>query len=236
MTAPRCSPDQARLGDSTWTELAVVPSSRRLLAVPIGSCEQHGPHLPLDTDTRIAGAVAAGLSAAIPLVMVAPALAITASGEHQGFAGTLSIGSAALEMVLIELVRSAQWSAGVIFVNGHGGNAAAVTAAVDVLNKEGRRVLSWWPRIQGGDAHAGRTETSLMMAIAPANVRVHAIEPGRSEPLPTLMATLRAKGVAAISPNGVLGDPRGASASEGAELLATLVADVIMQVNAWIAQ
>jgi creatinine amidohydrolase len=169
-------------------------------------------------------------------VIVAPPLAITASGEHQGFAGTLSIGSAALEMVLIELVRSAQWSARVIFVNGHGGNSAAVTAAVDALNKEGRPVLSWWPRVRDGDAHAGRTETSLMMAIAPESVRVDAIEPGCIEPLRTLMPTLRAKGLAAVSPNGVLGDPRGANATEGADVLATLVADAVMCVNAWIDQ
>ena len=62
------------------------------MALPLGSLEQHGPHLPLDTDTRIAGAVAAGLAERLEWVAVAPALAYGASGEHADFPGTLLVG------------------------------------------------------------------------------------------------------------------------------------------------
>lgn len=222
-----------RLGDSTWTALGAPGTVPPILAVPIGSCEQHGPHLPLDTDTLIATAIASGLSAADPRVMVTPPLAITASGEHQGFAGTLSIGSAVVELVLLELVRSADWSQGVVLVNGHGGNAVAVHRAVATLTAEGRRVLSWWPRIAGADAHAGRTETSLLLAIAPDAVRLDAAVAGNTAPIAELLPAMTAAGVGAVSANGVLGNPAGATAAEGAALFDALVADVVERVRAW---
>jgi creatinine amidohydrolase len=74
-----------------------VAAERPVVAIPVGSCEQHGPHLPLGTDTMIAGALAERLAErrrAVP-VLVGPALSVTSSGEHAGFAGTLSIGAAA---------------------------------------------------------------------------------------------------------------------------------------------
>ncbi len=221
------------LADATWTDLAERSQLPTVLALPIGSCEQHGPHLPLDTDTRIANAVATALATARPRVLIAPPLGITASGEHKGFAGTLSIGTAALEMVLIELVRSADWAAGIVFVNGHGGNLAAVNAATEILNREGRHVLPWWPRIDDGDAHAGRTETSLMLAIAPEMVHLDEASPGRIDPLPEILPALRSGGVAAVSPSGVLGDPTGATADEGALLLRQLAQDLIRCFDAW---
>lgn len=224
-----------RLGDSTWTELDGAPDQRPILAVPIGSCEQHGPHLPLDTDTRIAVALAEGLAATDPRVLVTPPIGITASGEHQGFPGTLSIGTAATELVLVELVRSADWAYGVVFVNGHGGNIDAVRAAAAVSSAEGRRVLAWWPRLRGGDAHAGRTETSLMLAIAPKVVRTDLAQPGVTTAIPALVDELRRGGVAAVSPNGVLGDPTGATAADGVDMLGQLVADLAAQVRQWAA-
>ena len=228
------------LGNATWTDMATTATTaatasvRPILAVPIGSCEQHGPHLPLDTDTRIACAVATGLAATVPKVVVTPPIGISASGEHAGFAGTLSIGTTALEMVLVELARSADWSAGVVFVNGHGGNHTSVLAATAILVAEGRNVLAWSPSTAGGDAHAGRTETSLMLSIAADTVRVGAAQPGRTEPLGELLPLLRRSGVAHVSPNGVLGDPTGATAQEGAALLAALVDDLVARVTAWL--
>ena len=70
------------------------------MIVPVGSLEQHGPHLPLDTDARIAAAVARRAAGGDPALLLAPPLAYGASGEHQGFPGTLSIGHEALRAVL----------------------------------------------------------------------------------------------------------------------------------------
>jgi creatinine amidohydrolase len=195
------------------------------LLIPVGSVEQHGPHLPLDTDTRIAVAVAERVAARLRGLLVAPPVAYGASGEHRGVPGTISCGTDALHLLLVELGRSADLFAGVVFVNGHGGNHDAVSRAVTTLTGEQRRALAWSPRIPGGDAHAGRTETSLLLALAPEVVRLDAAEAGNTSPLAELLPRLRTEGVAAVSSNGVLGDPAGASAAEGSTTLGALVDD-----------
>jgi mycofactocin system creatininase family protein len=192
--------------------------------VPLGSLEQHGPHLPLDTDTRIAVAVAAAAAAGREGVAVAPPVTFGSSGEHAGFPGSLSIGTRALIEVLVELGRDAarDWEA-VLLVNGHGGNYDAVSAAVDRLRVEGRRCDAFHAGLASGDAHAGRTETGLMLHLEPGAVRVDLVEAGETRPLGELIERLRHDGVRSVSPNGVLGDPRGATAKEGARLFAELV-------------
>jgi mycofactocin precursor peptide peptidase len=204
-----------------------------VLAVPLGSLEQHGPHLPLDTDTRIAEAIAGGLAACCDGVTVAPAVAYGASGEHADFPGTLLIGHQVLTDMLVELVRSARrWFGGVVFVNAHGGNEEALVAVQRRCAGEGDDVLVWRAMTPpGGDAHAGRTETSLLLAISPEVVRLELAEPGRTEPIATLLPLLRTQGVRPVSSNGVLGDPTGASIEEGRALLDALVRDVTRAVS-----
>jgi creatinine amidohydrolase len=158
--------------------------------------------------------------------VVAPAIPYGASGEHAGFPGTLSIGQEALERVVVELVRSADGFAGVVLVSGHGGNAEPLARAVARLTGEGRRVRQWFPRIPDGDAHAGHAETSLLLALDPRAVREDRVEAGATEPLAELMPALRTGGVRAVSANGVLGDPTGASAEEGEQIFDALVADL----------
>ncbi len=211
-----------------------------MLAVPLGSTEQHGPHLPLDTDTRIARALTDGLAARVAGVLAAPALAYGASGEHAGFPGTLSLGSRVLALALVELTRSADATAsGVVFVNGHGGNASALREAVTLLRSEGRRVLAWAPRsalaarvgVPSGDTdlHAGRVETSLMLHLASDLVRLDRAVAG---PSPTLAELVR-RGVRPLSPSGVLGDPSGASPAEGALIFHAYVDDLVAAVLRW---
>ena len=219
------------LAERTWLDLA--DAAPPLVCVPIGSCEQHGPHLPLGTDTLIAEALATELARRRPDTVVGPTLTVTASGEHAGFPGTLSIGTGATADVIVELVRSADWSGGVVLVNGHGGNRDAVDQAVATLTAEDRRVLPWWPHVPDGDAHAGRTETSLVLAVRPDLVRRERAEAGATEPFAALAGQLRADGVRAVSPNGVLGDPRLATGDEGHELLARLSEQLVAAVDAW---
>jgi creatinine amidohydrolase len=209
----------ASRGSSALDELASAGVSGDLLVVPLGATEQHGPHLPLGTDTLIASALASSVADAV----IAPALPYGSSGEHAGFPGTLSIGQAALELVLVELVRSSDFPR-VLFVSAHGGNTEPLAAAVRKLRGEGRAVWAWSPRWKG-DAHAGRIETSLMLALAPELV-ASAREAGNVAPLASLLPRLRSEGVRAVSPNGVLGDPAGACADEGRELLASAIADL----------
>ncbi len=222
-------------GSPTWPEVASTAGDC-LMVVPVGSFEQHGPHLPLDTDTKIATALVDEI-AGLPFVLTAPALAYGASGEHAGFAGTLSIGTDVLADVLVELVRSARDScAAVVLVCAHGGNAEGIRAARDRSAAEGDRVFVWGARVDGGDAHAGRTETSLMLAIAPDEVRTGELRKGVTEPLDTLWPQLREGGVRSVSPSGVLGDPTLATIGEGRQLLAMLADQLTDALESWWAE
>lgn len=221
-----------QLGDATWLEVAATEGAC-VLAVPIGSLEQHGPHLPLDTDTRIAVELATRLSLSRPDVVVAPAVAYGASGEHAAFAGTLLINHAVLADLLVELVRSARDAfAGVVLISAHGGNHEGLALLRERCRVDGDPVLVWAARVPGGDAHAGRTETSLMLAVDPGVVRMELSAAGCTEPLEVILPRLRAEGVRPVSSNGVLGDPRGANAAEGESLLATMTAALTDAVDA----
>ena len=92
------------------------------------------------------------------------------------------------------------------------------------LRYEGRVCRAWHASLPGGDAHAGRTETSIMLTLAPRTVHMTAATIGNTRPIEELMPALQSGGVRAVSPNGVIGDPRGASAAEGRRLLAGLAA------------
>ncbi len=203
------------------------------MALPIGSLEQHGPHLPLDTDTRIAVELGQRLSKARSDIMVAPAVAYGASGEHAGFPGTLLVNHAVLADLLLELIRSARDSfLGVILISAHGGNQQALSLVGERCRSDGEATVIWTAAVPGGDAHAGRTETSLMLAIDPGAVRGELAEAGCTLPLEVLMPRLRAEGVRPISSNGVLGDPQGATAAEGEGLLAAMTDDLVGAVAA----
>lgn len=202
------------------------------LLIPLGATEQHGPHLPLDTDTRIAVAVAEGVAGRLDDVVIAPPVAIGASGEHEGFAGTLSIGTRVLTDVLVEIVRTAGPEfARIVVINAHGGNAYSLRAASATCSTEGRALDVWTVRLPGADAHAGRTETSLMLHLAPALVDSSSAAPGNTEPLDELLPKMIESGVRGVSPTGVLGDPAGASAREGRAILASLIDDAVAQID-----
>jgi creatinine amidohydrolase len=218
------------LAGAAWPDLPEHP----LLLVPLGAVEQHGHHLPLGTDTTVACAVAESAVDVLDGVLLAPALAYGASGEHEGFPGTVSIGTEALTGLLVEYGRSAgRWVGRLVVVNGHGGNLDALRTAVPRLRSEGRDV-AWFPcGVPGADAHAGRTETSLLLHVEPERVRTDRAVAGETTPIAQLLPRLRAEGVRAVSPTGVLGDPAGASAEEGADLLAAMAARLADAVRAW---
>ena len=165
-------------------------------------------------------------------LLVAPVIAYGASGEHQEFPGTVSIGEEALLNVLIEIVRSlSNWAERIIFINGHGGNISSLTRAVTQMNREQHNV-AWVPcAVPGGDAHAGRTETSLMLHLAPDHVELSRAEKGNTTVIEKLMVTIFVKGVRGVSKTGVLGDPTGATAVEGSEIFEALVSNVFNRIN-----
>ena len=206
-----------------------------MLIVPVGSTEQHGPHLPLDTDTRIAAAVADAVVQRIGgSATVAPPVCYGASGEHEGFPGTVSIGTDALRLLLLEYGRSASsWAPRLVFVNGHGGNVQALTGATALLRQEGRDA-GWVPCLAtGADAHAGHTETSVLLHISPDEVHRDEVRPGNTAPLAELMPAMRRGGVAAVSGLGVLGDPTTATAADGERIFAEMVNLCAGRIGRW---
>lgn len=211
-----------------------VPAVATVL-VPVGSLTQHGPHLPLDTDTVIATAVAQGAAAVLNArqrgIVVAPAIAYGSSREHQDFAGTSSIDKETLSTVLVALARSmCSWAKRVVFVNAHSGNVAALTSAVAQLRVEGYDVRWVACTPAGADLHAGRAETSLMLHLHPWDVRLGRLEAGNTDALAASLPAMAEGGVKAVSPHGVLGDPRGATETEGARALAVLVKGLVLAV------
>ncbi len=195
----------SRLANQKWPDLA---NSRPLVVLPLGSCEQHGPHLPLDTDHAVAEAVAgraAALLADDTGLVVAPGQPYGASGEHEGFPGTVSIGHVALYTLIVELGRSVlRWAGRLLVVNGH-----------------------------GGDLHAGHAETSMMLRLRSTAVRAERAVAGPCEPIERLLDRLIAESVRGVSESGVLGDPSGASGQQGEELLAGMAVQLADDIRAW---
>lgn len=211
-----------------------------LAILPVGATEQHGPHLPVETDTLLASATARALEAdravAGAEVILLPPLAFGASGEHQSFAPTVSLGTDALATVLLESGRSiGTWADRILVVNGHGGNVEALRRAMSRLRYEGRDAA--WHACRTAehptDTHAGHAETSLMLHLHPQQVRMDLATIGCTRALPEILPELRAGGVAAVSPSGVLGDPTTATAAEGRRIWELLLADARARLGRW---
>jgi len=231
------------LAEMTWpqVERAVAKGATTVL-LPLGATEQHGPHLPLGTDTFRAAALAAGV-AAMPGNLVAPALPFGCSDEHSGFAGLIGVDHATLAQVIVDCGwRMAAWGVRrLLLLSAHGGNDQALELArgrlhqhasgleVIVLPFSGLRALQAIAAADGitADAvglHAGDGETSEMLALRPDLVRMQRAVAGPSVSMATIMPLLRQRGVQAATANGVLGDPCQASAGRGAAYLAAEVA------------
>ena len=200
--------------------MATTNLSSKIVLLTLGSWEQHGPHLPFDTDTIIINSVVTQAMHDSQInaneFMIAPTVAISASDEHAGFPGTLSTGTEALAQSVVAICRSASWSLGVCIVNGHGGNTDALARISSALTHE-KITHSIWslPSYDGADMHAGHTETSVMLYVAPDKVQTDRIERGTVGDSTALVAQMRTSGVAGVSDNGVLGDPTTATKEHG---------------------
>ena len=223
---------------------AVAARGSALAVLPLGALEQHGPHLPVITDTRIAWelSMAAARRAADDLpVLVLPPLWAGMSEHHLPFGGTISLDYAGLAGVLRGVTRSlrALGFARLMVVNAHGGNDDPLSVACRELAHEfglpvvAARPWSLIPDViaatlerQKGVQHACEAETSVMLALAPELVRAHLLEqaatqgPGAVANRPALS---RFWSFAERAPgSGVRGDPRAGTAEKGRVLVAAM--------------
>lgn len=221
----------------TREEIAELAPSA-LLVLPIGSTEQHGPHLVTGTDAHLATVFserAAEQARRPDDIVVAPTLAYGASHHHLAFGGTLSLGTRTLELVLVDLLESAA-SAGfrrVFVVNTHGGNTATCSVAVaEAARAHGLLAATALttnlvdPASIDGPrhGHAGVFETSLMLALDPDTVRTDKLRPS-----PGGGARARRRGLVVAEPgrweelDGFTDDPQTASAEHGQQALAACI-------------
>jgi creatinine amidohydrolase len=207
--------------------------SRQVAVLPVGSFEQHGPFLPLATDTLVACAVAREIAAAYPVHLLPP-VTISCSHEHAAWPGTVSISSVTLHAVIRDIAASLRRSGvdALVVVNGHGGNYV-LGNVVQESSARGERMALFpaaedWEaaRQRAGvatslltDMHAGEIETSILLHAHPEFVR-----PGyeTSDFVADDRRHLLTLGMSAYTDSGVIGRPSLASAEKGRRLLESL--------------
>lgn len=215
-----------------------------LAILPVGAVEQHGPHLPTDTDVAIAEAVALWASARTGVPVLPPLAYGNSLGHTDAWPGTLSLSPTTLIAVVRELGDWFVRGGGrrLLILNAHFGNDAPLRCAIDHLRTEylGRLYAGLWntwalsPRARaaytadGEDVHANRAETSLLLAIDPGAVgdTSDADDPDRTAGL------VFTHPVSRTSRNGVTGRPSEASAAQGERLLRELGDDFARIVEA----
>ncbi|MET8138674.1 creatininase family protein [Sphaerisporangium sp. NPDC005288] len=219
---------------ATTTEIRDRGAEVALL--PIGSFEQHGPYLPLATDTIVACTIAGELAAAHPVLLLPP-VTVSCSHEHENAAwpGTVSISAATLYAVVRDMAGSLQRSGitRLVLVNGHGGNYVLGNVVQEAAGSGQRMAVfpgaaDWeaaWAAAgletsAWSDMHAGELETSILLHAHPRLVR-----PGyeTGDRLADDRQHLLTLGMAAYTESGVIGRPSLASAGKGKAVLASLV-------------
>lgn len=235
------------LPDLTWQEIHEIKRRTDKVLIPMGSLEQHGPHLPLSTDTIIAFEVAKRVAEKLDIAL-APPMGFGFSIEHMDFLGTISLDPstliALLKSVCLSLVKHGFNR--IFIVNGHGGNRAIIESAIQLMKNESNAsfysftllsvVQKFFNKIrdssEGEIGHADEIETSLMLAICPEKVKMNKCV-DESPKLPVHLTFEASKKEVTfawrtkeISESGVIGAPSKASAEKGRLMLDYLVNEI----------
>ena len=241
------APLQRAIDNSNFGAVAGLQRANSVLCLPLGSTEQHGPHLPLNTDTLIAEALTARIVARwgdIYDLWQLPALPVGLSREHAWAPGTVSHSVAAMTSLLRgkadEIVRSLP-ARNLLIVNGHGGNRGILEAVgYELVGDFGLNVCTLHlgalimpvPETGLPEIHAGKDETSVMLALAPELVRRERIAELRHPPEPAAVrATILdpvvswpwSSGDPRIADSGVIGDASAATAEHGQAIIERVV-------------
>jgi creatinine amidohydrolase len=227
---------EVRLARLTWVEVERRQRAGWDKAVlPLGATEQHGPHLPLGTDSLIGGALAVRVARRLGAAFALPVLPVGASDEHREFAGTLSVAHETVAALVGDVCAGlvGRGFGTVVVCSAHGGNERGLELAAERLaglpqvvlaDREVAFSASDFLARRGVEpgragAHAGLAETSMTLAVDPSAAAMEAASAGYVGPLDAIWPVLTTAGVRQVAANGVLGDPVGASAQLGEDCL-----------------
>ncbi|MCC6778209.1 MAG: creatininase family protein [Hyphomicrobiales bacterium] len=240
------SPISRAVGDLTSPEAARHIKDASVLCLPLGAIEQHGPHLPLNTDVIVAEELTRRIVARwgdTHDLWQLPTLSVGLSREHDWAPGTLSLSIQSFVALLCDLARDlvrALPARNLLIVNGHGGNRGVLDILVHELTGDfGLNACVVHPfdlsqvRLEGIDVHGGAGETAVMLALAPQRVRMDAIAP-QSVRAEEVAALIFDRGVSypwrtddpRLTANGVIGDPAAATPGLGEAIVDSIVGEV----------
>jgi creatinine amidohydrolase len=210
----------------------IIKKEKKAIIIPVGSIEQHGPHLPVSTDSDIVTEVAKQVSEKCNFFLL-PTLSYGVSFEHAPFFN-LSLKEKTLEQILIDICLSLSSNDinTIFIINGHHGNQKALENLSKKINKISKKkikvfVFSYWHFMKHEFDHAGFVETSLMLAIS-KKVKMNRAKKGLitkylSENEKSRLGKLSSKSFPSVTKNGVWGDPTKSTAKEGRKFLAEIV-------------
>ncbi len=206
----------------------IIKNKKQVAVIPVGSIEQHGPHLPISTDSEIVTEISRKLSEKKNFLLL-PTITYGVSFEHGPFFN-LSIKESTLRTIITDLCTSllANNIKTVFVINGHHGNLKPlknIDVKLQKISKNKLRVfpLSYWHFMQREFDHAGFVETSLMLAIS-KNVKMKSVEKGlvtdgMNQQQINILGRLAAKSFPKVTKNGIWGDPRKATKRDGQIIL-----------------
>ncbi|MGI0017200.1 MAG: creatininase family protein [Nitrosotalea sp.] len=223
--------------DLVNTDILKLTKRRSVAIIPVGSIEQHGPHLPVSTDSDIVSYIAKQVSDKNGFLLL-PTLQYGVSFEHHPFFN-LSVSSATLEKILIELCVSLSKNhiGRVIILNGHHGNLDALKKLPAKVSRRGIKqrifVYSYWHFMKREFDHAGFVETSIMLAISD-KVQMNKAEKGlMSDSLSkselTRLSKKANKSFISVTKNGVWGDPTSATQKNGKVILNEIISNLVKE-------
>ena len=243
-----------KMEEMTWPDIrAAIDSGCATAVVGVGSTEQHGPHLPTMTDARIADDLAERVARKLGRALQARTIDVGMSDHHLAFAGTISLKAETLRLILRDYVDSLarHGFTRIVFIPSHGGNFPTVRKVIEEARAAhpGIEVTGYADLLgltsflnqasadhgvspEASGAHAGENETSIMMALEPDLVAAHRFAPGYLGPAGEAEVKLiLEKGMPALTANGVLGDPRTASAARGEAYLERLADFLVAEIG-----
>jgi creatinine amidohydrolase len=242
--------EKVLLQELSWPEVRDLQAAKPVIIIPTGAIEQHGPHLPLEVDSRIAEKLAEAAARKVRPnfpILVTPVVSVGASGEHMSFPGTLSLSTDAF-MVVARQILGCLIQHGFdhfFFLNGHGGNEEALKLVARTVREEHEVIItasSYWQLAReeirsvrespgGGMNHGGEEETSLMLFLRPDLVNMAVAEANPLRWRSSYLAGNYAQDPPVafgrkrsdIAPMGHNGDPTLASSEKGRRLFDAIV-------------